>query len=45
MSHLLGVNGVQNFPNNFDLNPVTLTYDLWGYNHTSNINVKRNIVF
>ena len=26
--HLPRVDGVQNSPNNFDLNPVTLTYDL-----------------
>ena len=28
VSHLPRVDGVQNSPNNFDLNPVTLTYDL-----------------
>ncbi len=28
MSHLPRVDGVQNSPNNFDLNPVALTYDL-----------------
>ena len=29
MSHLLRVDGVQNFPNSFDLDPATLTYNLW----------------
>ncbi len=28
MSHLPRVDGVKNFPKNFDLNFVTLTYDL-----------------
>ena len=28
MSHLLLVDGGQNFPNNFDLYPTTLTFDL-----------------
>ena len=28
VSHLTRVNGVQNSPNNFDLKPVTLTYDI-----------------
>ncbi len=28
VSHLLQVDGVQNFPENFDLDPVTLNYDL-----------------
>ena len=28
VSHLPRVDGVQKSPNNFDLNPVTLTYDL-----------------
>ncbi len=34
VSHLLRVDGVQNSPNNFDLNPVTLTYDLWPWTTT-----------
>ena len=29
VSHLPPADGVQNSPNNFDLNPVILSYDLW----------------